>query len=133
MENKLPTFEFLIDDTVESGVKAVSIVSDPAFGSSFVTFEKTKPKFIQLEKKKRICAGLSLIPNVLILRSDETFGEYYGYFSAETIEKIVEKYHEEMNSNKVNLDHNENMFIDAFMVEDYIVNSDARVEDLKKL
>lgn len=133
MEKRIPIFEFIIDDSAESGVKAISIVSDPAFESKFVTFGKEKPTFVELEKKKRICAGLSLIPDVPIYRVDEVFGEYFGYFSAETIEKIVEKYHEEMNQNKVNLNHDENNFIDAFLIEDYIVNSEARVEDLKKL
>ena len=137
MKKNIPTYEFLIDETAESGVKAISIVSDPAFQTSFVTFSKPKPIFVELKgekfKKKRICAGLSLIPNVPVYRVDEQFGEYYGYFSAETIEKIVEKYHEEMNSNKVNLNHDENNFIDAFMVEDFIVNSKSRAEDLKNM
>ena len=134
MDRKFPTFEFVIDDSAESGVKAISIVADPAFESQFITFGKTpRPTYVELEKKKRICAGLSLIPNVPVFREDEVFGKYYGFFSAETIEKIVEKYHEEMNQNKVNVNHDENDFIDAFMIEDYIVNSEARVEDLKKI
>ena len=33
--------------------------------------------------------------------------------------------------NKLNLNHDENSFIDAFMVEDFIVDSEARVADLK--
>ena len=134
MKKNIPTFEFMIDESEESGIKAISIVTDPAFQSSFITFSKPKPNFIQFkDKKKRICAGLSLIPNVPVFRVDEQFGEYYGFFSAETIEKIVEKYHEEMVSNKVNLNHCEDCFIDAFMVEDFIVNSEARVQDLKKM
>lgn len=131
---KLPIFEFLIGDE-EGGVKAVSIVDDPAFQSSLVTFGKEQPKFVELSekgKKKRICAGLSLIPNVLVYRIDPILGEYYGFFSAETIEKIVEKYHEEMNSNKVNLNHDPKKYIDAFMVEDYIVNTEQRAKDLKE-
>ena len=132
MKNIIPTFQFVIDDSEESGVKAISIVGDPAFQSSMITFSKEQPKFVTLaNKKKQICAGLSLIPDVPIFRSDPFYGEYYGFFSKETIEKIVEKYHYEMNSNKLNLDHNEDAFIDAFMVEDYIVNTEARVEDLK--
>lgn len=138
MKKKLPTFEFIIDDSEESGVKAVSIVDDPAFQSSMIAFEKPKPKFVQFadkkgKKKKQICAGLSLIPNVLIYRIDEVFGEYYGYFTAETIERIVEKYHEEQNTNKVNLGHNPNQYIDAFLVSDYIVDSEEKVTDLKRM
>jgi regulator of replication initiation timing len=138
MKKKLPLFEFIIDDSEESGVKAVSIVDDPAFKSSLIAFENPKPKFVQFadkkgKKRKQICAGLSLIPNVLIYRVDELFGEYYGYFSAETIEKIVEKYHEEMNTNKVNLGHDNSKYIDAFLVSDYIVDSEEKVQDLKRM
>lgn len=130
---KLPIFEFIINDEEEDGVTAISIVDDPAFQSSLVTFSKDKPKYIELAtaKKKQICAGLSLIPNVLIYRTDPVIGEYFGYFSEETIERIVEKYHEDLNNNKVNLDHDPSKYIDAFMVEDYIVDSEARIADLK--
>jgi hypothetical protein len=133
MKKNIPTFQFVIDDSEECGVKAISIVGDPAFQSSMITFKKESPKFIVLanKKKKRICAGLSLIPDVPVYRVDEVFGEYYGYFTKETIEKIVEKYHMEMNMNKVNLEHNDNAFIDAFMIEDYIVDTPQRIEDLK--
>jgi hypothetical protein len=135
---KLPIFEFLIDDSKQSGVKAISIVDDPAFQSSLIAFDKAKPQFVQFidtkgKKKKQICIGLSLIPNVLIYREDDTFGSYYGFFSAETIEKIVEKYHEEMNTNKVNIGHNSDQYIDAFLVSDYIVDSEEKVQDLKRM
>lgn len=132
MEN-FPLFEFKINpDDVLSGVKTVSIVTDPAFGSGAVFFSDTiKPKFIAMgDVKKQIVAGLSLIPNLRVYRFDEEIGGYYGYFSAETIAMIVEKYHQEMLSNKVNLEHNENAFIDAFLIEDFIVDSEARVQDL---
>ena len=130
-EKNLPLFEFVIDDTAEAGVKAVSIVGDPAFGSSLIAFEKEKPRFIALAgKKKQIVAGFSLIPNVPVYRIDPEAGEYLGFFSKETIEKIVEKYHAEMLSNRVNLEHDSNAYIDAFMVEDYIVDSDLKVQDL---
>lgn len=133
MKKNIPTFQFVIDDSEESGVKAISIVGDPAFQSSMITFSKEKPKFIALadKKYKQICAGLSLIPDVPVYRVDEVFGEYYGYFSKETIEKIVEKYHMEMNMNKLNLDHNDQKFIDAFMIEDYIVDTPQLAEHLK--
>jgi hypothetical protein len=131
----LPIYEFLIDDSLESGVKCISIVPDPAFKSKAILFHKTKPLFVEMAsskpKKRKIC-GLALIPNVLIFRQDETTGEnYYGFFSAETIEKIVEKFHDENNNNNVNLNHDAKQNVDAVLIEDYIVDSQARVEDLK--
>lgn len=136
MEEKIPMYEFIIDDSFESGVKTVSIVSDPAFQSKLVAFNKTKPQFVALQgedKMKRKVLGLAIIPNTPVYRQDPESGqEYYGYFSAETIEKIVEKFHEEMNNNNVNLEHNPEAYIDAVLVEDFIVDSEARVQDLKE-
>lgn len=135
MKKNISIYEFLIDDNEESGVKCVSIVPDPAFQSKAVLFSKTKLRFIELQDsnpKKRRIGGLALIPDVLIYRRDEFTGEeYFGFFSKETIEKIVEKFHAELNNNNVNLNHNENQVIDAILVEDFIVDSEARVEDLK--
>lgn len=131
MKEKLPLFEFIIDDSVESGVKAVSIVADPAFGSAAIFLSKEKPKYIAFaDKKKQIVAGFSILPNVPVYRVSPEGFEYNGYFSAETIRKIVEKYHEEMLSNKVNLEHDSKKYIDAFLVEDYIVDSEFKVQDL---
>jgi hypothetical protein len=131
MKKELPIFEFIIDDTLETGVKAISIVTDPAFESAAVYFQKAA-KFIAFkDAKKQIVAGLSLIPNVPVYRVDpETGMEYYGIFRENTIERIVDRYHSEMLGNKVNVDHNDDAFIDAYLVEDFIVNSEQRKADL---
>jgi hypothetical protein len=139
MKKKLPVYEFVISENDdESGVSAISIVNSPAFQSKVkLVFSKQKPQFITLadtKGKKRKIAGLALIPNEQVFRIDDLTGEnYYGFFSAETIEKIVEKFHSELNNNKVNLGHNDNAFINAVLIEDFIVNSEARVQDLKEM
>lgn len=133
MKKKLPIYEFLIDETSETGVKTISIVADPAFGSRAVFFEKSKPKFIALgDVKKQIIAGLALIPDVLVFRVDPETGEQYNaFFSAQTIEQIVNRFHDEQNGKNVNLNHDEKLPVNAYLLEDYIVNSQARVDDLK--
>ena len=127
--------EFLIDDSADTGVKTISLVDQPAMESDFIAFSKNKPKYISLEKDgeyKQIVAGLSMIPDKLIYRIDPDTGEeYYGYFSQETIEKIRNKYHKEMQTSNVNLDHDENNYVDAYLVESYILNTEARVEEVK--
>ena len=135
MKKNIPLFEFVIDDTESSGVKAISIVSNPAFQNKLIAFAAVKPQFVLLadaKGKKRKVAGLALIPDVPVFRIDDVTGmEYNGFFSKETIEKIVEKFHDEMNNNKVNLNHDENKSIDAILIEDYIVDTPQRAEDLK--
>ena len=131
--------EFLIDETQETGVKTISLVDQPAMESSFISFKEDKKqvKYIALAKNgegeyKQVVAGLSLIPDKLIYRVDPDTGEEYnGYFSQDTIEKIRNKYHKEMMTSNVNLDHDENSYIDAYLIESYILNTEARVEEVK--
>ena len=139
MKKKLPVYEFVISENDDgSGVTAISIVDSPAFQSKVkLVFSKENLQFVTLANtkgKKRKIAGLALIPNEQVFRIDDLTGEnYYGFFSAETIEKIVEKFHSELNNNKVNLEHNDNAFINAVLIEDFIVNSEARIQDLKEM
>lgn len=134
----LPIFEFLIDDTEESGVKTISLVSSPAMKSDFLVFDeqKPKPKYIFLKKDdeeyKGIVAGLSLIPDKLIYRVDEETGdEYLGYFSADTVENIRNKYHKEVqNLKSVNLEHVSSDTVDAYLVESYLLDTQDRVDEV---
>ena len=128
--------EFLIDDSVETGVKTISLVDSPAMESDFIAFSKEKKsKYIQLETEgeyKQIVAGLSMIPDKLIYRIDPDSGSnYYGYFSQDTIEQIRTKYHKEMQTSNVNLDHDDKQYVEAYLVESYLLNTEARVEEVK--
>lgn len=132
----IPRYEWKIDlNDGEQGVKVISLVDDPAMESEFIAFkkQKTKPKFVAFEKEgyKNTVAGLALIPDKDIPRVDENGDPYIGYFSAETIEDIRNKFHFEQQDQNVNVDHEENETVDAYLIESYIVNSDLQVEDLK--
>lgn len=134
---ELPVFEFLIDENDEiDGVKTISLVGHPAMDSKFLVFDKDNknPKYVFLEKNEKeykgIVAGLSMIPDKMIYRADAE-GEYYGYFSVETIEKIRNKYHKELMTNNVNLEHNAKDYIDAYLVESYLLDTEDRVNEVK--
>ena len=129
---ELPIYEFLVDGE-ELGMSAISLVDKPAIESDFIAFEdsKPKPKYIKLSGEyKNMVAGLALTPDKLIYRNNED-GGYYGYFSSETIEKIRNKFHKEKNTSEVNLQHDDNNFIDAYLVESYLLDSQARVDEVK--
>jgi len=135
MNFKLPVYQFIIDDSQESGVKAISLVDDPAIQSFFIAFDNQKPKqkFFKSEEFEQVVFGIALQPDLPIYRVDNLTGEeYYGVFSKDTIKQIVQKFHKEMQSNKVNLMHNSQTYIDAYMFSDYIVDSELQLEDLKK-
>jgi len=133
-------FEFIINpDDEEMGMKAISLVDKPAIESEFIAFNKQdKPKFVRFQDdKKYIVAGLALIPDKLIYRVDEmTDEEYLGYFTAETIEKIADKFMKEstMGTLKdVNLQHNPNSPVQAHLVESFILRTPEMVAAVKAM
>ena len=131
----IPRFKFDIDENDSvSGVKVISLVDEPAIESDFVFFNKQKPKtFIELKKEgyKQVVAGLALRPDFDILRIDDQGNEYFGYFTSEGIEKIRNKFHKEQMTASVNTDHSSTNYIDAYLIESFIVDSEERLQDIK--
>lgn len=120
----LPLYELVINDDDHSGVTAVALVDNPAIEVNFHAFSKQNPiKFQTFNNEKRIIAGFLMLANKKIYRNDSK-GEYDVFFSAPTIEKIVNKYHKNQYSNRVNPMH-ESMLIlpDIYMVSDFIIDS----------
>ncbi len=121
-----------------SGVKAISLVDEPAIMSNFEYFNKAKKidkfqKFIVDGKEfEGVTHGLVLKPDIDILRYDALGEPYYGYFTAETIKSIRDKYHREMMTNQFNTDHNGDNMIDAYLIESFIIDSEERLADVKK-
>ena len=140
MKSNLPIFEFLItdDETDMSGVSAFSLVSKPAIKSDFMKFNAVIPAekyiFIQKDEKKYkgIVAGIAMKPNELIPRVNDKGEKFYGYFSPETIEKIREKYHKNVeNLTQVNLEHNEKTPVKAYLLESYILDTPEMVNAVR--
>lgn len=78
---------------VDGIVTGVAITPEPAHGILNV-----------INEKERTMSGILLSPDVLIYRSD---GDYYVYFTAESIKKIRDNTPIE-NLNKINYNHNKN-------------------------
>jgi hypothetical protein len=124
--------EFDIDEFDEStGVKTISIVDSPAIESDFIAFDKEEIEFVELAAHKQILAGLALIPNKDIPRTNPKGEKYLAYFSETGIEKIRNKFHKQLMNNRVNVDHKQSDYINAYMVESFIIDSDERLADVK--
>jgi hypothetical protein len=80
---------------------------------------------------KQILAGMALIPDKDIPRTSPKGEKFMAYFTPEGIERIRNKFHKELMTNRVNVDHKQNSYIDAYMVESFIVDSDHRLADVK--
>jgi len=134
--NNLPVYEFKIDKTKkEDGVKLISIVDKPAMQSNFFMFaEEDKQKYNFVDEPKGMIAGLALIPNKMVYRKMEDGQEFYGYFTADTIEDIRNKFMKEKNGDAVNFQHVEKAIAEnIYMVESYIVKSKNQQHDLKEI
>jgi hypothetical protein len=70
---------------------------------------------------KQIVIGPAMIPNQMIYRMDDN-GEYYVYFSEDTIEKIAYKYMQRKYTDSANIEHNGyEPLKDVYVVESWIV------------
>jgi hypothetical protein len=83
--------------------------------------------FSEHNKEKQLIAGPLMVPNKLIYRYDDENGEYYVYFSTDTIEKIAYKYLEQGYQKEVNYEHSEEEKLkDITLVESWLVEDSEK-------
>jgi hypothetical protein len=133
-------YEFLVSPYDEIGMSAISLVEKPAMESQFIAFNKQeiKPKYIKFQdESKHIVAGLALIPDKLVYRIDEeSEDEYLGFFSAETIELIMQKFMDDAEkgvTKNVNLQHDPSNTIQAHLIESFILRTPQMVDAVKAM
>ena len=119
---KLPIYKLEINENdQDTGVNFVALVDSPAIERNWVAFNKQQ-KFIANEEKQ-IASGALMVADLPIFRRDETLGEYYAVFTAETIEKIINKFFKQGMIHNVNLMHDSNQQVKgAYMIESFIIN-----------
>lgn len=119
--------ELIIDEEMElSGIDAISIVENPAIEENWVALNEQKEyHFAEVDKEKRIIMGAMLVPDKPIYRRNEKEGEYYIYFSKDTIRKCMEMFFQNGNQSNATFEHQEEIK-GLTMVESWIV------EDLEK-
>lgn len=124
---KLPIYNLEInEDDQDTGVNFVALVDSPAIERNWVAFNKEQ-KFIANEDKQ-IITGPLMIADLPIFRRDKILGEYYAVFTAETIEKIVNKFFKSGMIHNVNLMHdNKQQVKGAYMFESYIINRERGI------
>lgn len=117
--------ELIIDDTMElSGIDAVSIVENPAIEENFLALKSdlNEYKFAEVSKDKKIIMGALLVPDKPIYRRDEENGEYYIYFSKDTIRQCMELFFKNGNQSKATFEHLEEIsgltMVESWIVED---------------
>jgi hypothetical protein len=116
--------ELILDEEQEeSGIEAISIVESPAIESDFVALKNEEIKLAEISKEKRILLGALLIPNKPIYRNGSE-GDYYIFFSKDTISKASQMYLRNGYQNKSTLEHSKDLkgltLVESWIVEDEV-------------
>lgn len=110
----------LPDDTLTD----ISLVEFPAIESNFLCFSKDDAKkYIFADAEKHIITGAVLVPNKRIYRNDN-YGEYYVFFSKDTIRRISEQFFANFKNKSFTLEHFDNTN-GVCVVESWIKDSDT--------
>ena len=116
--------ELILDeDQEDSGIEAISIVESPAIESDFVSLNSQEIKLAEINKEKKILLGALLIPNKPIYRKGDE-GEYYIFFSKDTIVKASQMYLKNGYQNNSTLEHDQALsgltLVESWIVEDEV-------------
>ena len=114
--------ELILDEEdFEAGVEAISIVESPAIESDFVALKNQEIKLAEVDKEKKILMGALLIPDKPIYRNGSE-GEYYIFFSKDTIVKASQMFLQNGNQSNSTLEHNQALngltLVESWLVED---------------
>lgn len=125
----MQVIELVIDEeSDEVGVQAISVVNSPAVEVDWIALNK-QVMLKASDDEKRILTGVALIPSKQIYRYDDEIGEYYIFFSKETIEKASQLFLKESNQNNATYEHAYD-FDGGIVVESWIV-SDPEMDKAK--
>jgi|TARA_R110000772_G_scaffold93162_1_gene190372 hypothetical protein len=122
--------ELILDEEQEeSGIEAISIVESPAIESDFVALKAEEIKLAEVDTDKRILLGALLIPNKPIYRTGDE-GDYYIFFSKDTIVKASQMYLKNGYQNNSTLEH-EKALNGLTLVESWIVEDEVQDKSRK--
>jgi hypothetical protein len=116
--------ELILDEEQEdTGIEAISIVESPAIESDFVALAAEEIKLAEVDKEKKILLGALLIPNKPIYRAGAE-GEYYIFFSKDTVAKASQMYLRNGYQNNSTLEHDKALdgltLVESWIVEDEV-------------
>jgi hypothetical protein len=119
---ELPLLQMSVDDSLDIGIKCMSLVGSPAIQVGWVAFSEHQVSFSIESEDERIVFGPVLIPDQKIYRKDEKLGEYNVTATVESIRKIREKFFKSQNTTAVNINH-QGVGVQAYLMESFISDS----------
>jgi hypothetical protein len=123
--------ELVIDEKdQQSGIDAVSVVHSPAIQENFIALNKHEVELKEIDAEKKILMGAALIPNKQIYRESEKHGQYYIYFSEDTVRKASELFLMNSNQNNATYEH-EKKLNGLSVVESWIIEDEKQDKSVK--
>jgi len=127
-----PIYELKINDLEkdQAEVSFIALVDAPAIKRDFLAF-KDVVKFEVASEDQHIITGPLMVPEQLIYRKSDKFGEHYVKFTAETIKSIAIKFSKKGFQKNVNIMHDANMQVDGLtMFESFISNAQRGIKPM---
>lgn len=118
----IPVYDAIISDE-DTGMFKISLVDDPAVMSNFQAFDNQKRPMLYAiqDEDKRLVRGCIMRADFPIYRKDNSLGEYYVIYKAETIREMAEKYLLEGRQNNVNIMHEQDSDVDGVQMVQYFI------------
>ena len=126
--NNIPVFEAKIDGFNE-GILAISLVDIPAVESDFLVFKKDDKVFTKFtidNEEQHMITGVVMRADFPIYRNDESYGEYFIYYSADTIKVMAEKMMNDNTFNQINIMHNDNEFVEGVNIVELFIKDTSK-------
>ena len=130
----MPIYELKIStsEADDAEVSFVALVDNPAIKRDFLCFKSEKVLFEATDE--HIITGPLMIPEQLIYRNNDKFGEHYVKFSADTIKQIAIKYAKKGYQKNVNLMHDSGSQVEGVtMFESFISDTKRGVKPMAAL
>ena len=129
----MKVFYIKINEDDITGIDAISLVDMPAVQKNFLCFTKDSELVkLNFDNSKHIITGVVCLADTPIYRYKQKLGEYYVVFTKETIERMVEKFSKQDLFKSVNLQHDNNKFVDGiYMVESFITNKERGINPVE--
>lgn len=108
MDKQLELREYVLGEDEEFGLKAISIVDNPAIGEAFIMLAEQKQIHLAKVEDEQVLVGALLIPDQRIYRSDES-GEYEMFVSGDTIKELSHRFMRQEFQNQITLQHEEQL------------------------
>jgi hypothetical protein len=115
--------EMVLNEEIDrQGVYAVSVVNSPAIEEDWVALNRQYVELKSVDDDKRILMGAALVPNKQIYRKDKENGEFYIYFSSQTIRKASELFLKRNKQNNATYEHMKEIdgmsVVESWIIED---------------